>query len=218
VVSLKNLSARGKWLAGIICALVVVSLVASAIVVVVPDEAPLTPPPIEGKATEETLVYLASKEFAAEPVEVRARYIGEAKKAGVFDLAKSSDSLLTEAQRRQLKRNIASTFPNKTNERVKKYFKLPPEQRVAFLDKMIDERQKKKNSSKKPGGDGKDDGRSKKPDGGKDNSPKRGGKGGFTPQGLKHVLENLSAEERSRTLEFKRDVVNRMRERGIQSW
>lgn len=87
------------------------------------------------------------------------------------------------------------------NEKIEEYFELPPEQRVAYLDKMLDEKEKNRR-------DRKDDGR----------GGKRNGSKGFTPETLKHVLERLPAEERSRHLEFKRAWMERMRERGIEPW
>ena len=200
MVFLKDHSARNRWLVGV-GGLLAVSSLAAAVLVVVRDGKPQTLPPVADQTLSETLEYLTTKEFAAQPAGVRDQYIRQAMEAGVFNNAKNRDSPLTDAQWRQLKRNIASTRRDMTDEKIKEYFELPPEQRVAYLDKIIDGK-KKNRRDRKDGGRGGD----------------RNGIKGFTPEALKHVLEHLPAEERSRHLEFKRAWMERMRERGIEPW
>jgi hypothetical protein len=197
---LDKLSSRMKWFIGGGCVLLVVAFV--TILAVAFAGGREAPPPIAQGDSDDALRYLASRDFAAQPAAVREAYVRQAKDAGLFAKAKGPDSPLSEDERRQLGENVKIVTRDYSDKRMDEYFDLPPEQRDRYLDKLIDEVQSKRREHTDKEG-------ATKPGGEKNSSP---------AEGLKRALEGTTAEERSRILEFKRDWMDRCRQRGIEPW
>ncbi|OGV52887.1 MAG: hypothetical protein A2017_17150 [Lentisphaerae bacterium GWF2_44_16] len=162
-------------------------------------------PPVENSS--DAVKYMASAEFKKLSADERKAYfkgvneqLGEGR--GAFFKEASS---LSENERKQLRENTGSIFRSMMNERVNKYFALPKEERSAYLDKMIDEMEKRRKDGPPPGSppgenkDGKND--------------RRGDKGGPSVERMKKHIEGTSSSDRAKNIQFMMDMRARMQER-----
>jgi hypothetical protein len=166
-----------------------------------PDRA--VPDP-EAQSPEERAAYAASKSFARLSVDARRAYLQAAGmgRGG----ARPEPGTLSEAERTQLRKNVGEVRREDMQQRVQAYFALPPAQRTAYLDEMINQRLQREATRDR------DDDR-----GGPGPGPERGGEGrGPTPERMKKRIENTPPEERAQMTEFRKAMRERMQARGIE--
>ena len=109
-------------------------------------------------------------------------------------------------KRETLKANLQELDKAKRQQRLDRYFDLSPEQRVAYLDAEIDKLLAAETEAKSTkAGAGR---------GGKAQTGK--GPAGNKSSWIDDWVQNTPAEERARLLEYKRAIVDRMEERGIE--
>lgn len=109
------------------------------------------PPAIDKQSSDEMVKYLASPEFAKLPEEVKKDYFKGVNEK-FEDEGKSirgEASNLAEGDRQQLRDNTEKLLRAMFQERIDKYFALPKEERTAYLDKVIDEMQKRREERQK---------------------------------------------------------------------
>ena len=164
-------------------------------------------PAVENQTPQEVLAYLASDDFARQPLDVRRDYLRRVKEAGHLRKEHwgADQDGLSDEQRQRLRRNLGAVGKDEMDARIKRYFELLAAERTAHLDAMIDEMQAKIAAHKDK------QARRPKPESG---SKKEGGKG-LTPEHLKGWIEKTDATERAMLMEFKKAFLRRMRERGI---
>ncbi|OGV50399.1 MAG: hypothetical protein A2017_15470 [Lentisphaerae bacterium GWF2_44_16] len=109
------------------------------------------PPAIDKQSSDEMVKYLASPEFAKLPEEVKKNYFKGVNEK--FDdegkSIRGEASNLADGDRQQLRDNTEKLLRAMFQERIDKYFALPKEERVAYLDKVIDEMQKRREERQK---------------------------------------------------------------------
>lgn len=103
-------------------------------------------------------------------------------------------------------------------EQVKAYSQLPPRQKVAYLDEIIDQMtrktEKKQSYAKQTASGAKQVSQSK---GGNGNSAgKSSGKNWDSPEGFRNWSESMDPEKRAYIMEIKEAVMERMEQRGIE--
>lgn len=126
---------------------------------------------------------------------------------------------LTDEERQRIRQNARELFHAAMKDRVQGYFELPAEDRIAYLDRMIDDMQERRRQMEEPrsgpgegeptppGQDGKDRDRSPPDDA---DRRKRG------MARLKERIETTDPEERAQFVEFMKQMRQRMEERGIE--
>jgi hypothetical protein len=157
----------------------------------------------------EVVVYLASEEFARLPLDERREYLaatGEAKELWSGEDGEAAMAALSSAQRQRLRRNIGEVYESGWRRELNRYFELSAEERVAYLDEMIDKAQAKATARKEAGGETQSTAKTK----GKSDS-------GFGPEDFHSYIVKTDPARRAREMEFKRAYIERMRERGIAS-
>lgn len=96
--------------------------------------------------------YMASDEFAKLSKEEKSKYFAK------VDTELEGERLpregLTEAEQKKLRENMGPLMRERFNNRIKEYFKLSPEEKKAFLDKMAEDmKNRRENGGARPGGD-----------------------------------------------------------------
>lgn len=165
-------------------------------------------PPVE--KSSDAVKYMASTEFKKLSEDERKAYfkgvnekLGEDR--GAFFREASS---LSDDERKQLRENTGSIFRAMMNERVNKYFSLSKEEKTAYLDKMIDEMEKRRKDGPPPGAA--PPGENKNAKANKDGGP---GKGPGGPERIKKMIEGTSSSDRAKNIQFMMDMRARMQER-----
>jgi len=209
---------RPKWLYGAV-ALAAAVVVVAAFVALRPKR---VPPPTADK--KELVKFVASAEFAAMPTERKKPYLEAlgTNPREFFEAVRNSG--LPDEQRGQLMENF---FMSRMQEQVDAYFALPlGRQRVAYLDKLIDESEKRREEwaarratqparpegermARGPEGPRQDG----PPPGGGDGAGRRGR--GNTAERMKNRMENIPPEFRARWAEFRKALSDRRKERGL---
>ncbi|MHC4561861.1 MAG: hypothetical protein ACYS8X_03705 [Planctomycetota bacterium] len=164
-------------------------------------------PSPEEQAPKEVLAYLASEDFARRPLDERREYLrvtGEAKKFWSDDGKAALDDL-SDGQRERFKRNVGEVYESKWRQERDRYFELPPAERVAYLDQIIDDLQAEAARKKEPAPKTQAKAAEKKNKRGK----------GFGPEGLRAYIVTTDRAEPAKDMEFKNAYRQRMRERGI---
>ena len=173
------------------------------------DDAPGAVPVVEEQSVKEVLVYLASEDFGRQPLAVRGDYLRRVKEAEHIRREYSEGKLneLSIEQRKRLGRNMADVQGAEWDKRINRYFALPEKGRAAYIDEMIDAKQRKEATAHgKP--------RTSEPDRKPDEDDKKHGKGSLVDI-IRKDIETSDPAERARRMEFKRAFLERMRERGI---
>jgi hypothetical protein len=175
------------------------------------------PAPAE-QTGEQIAKYLASDKFGRLPEAQRADYLRKVREAYPEEnvMREIFRSNLSDAEREKLRENIGPVFRQQMNQQVDDYFKLPPEQRTKYLDRMIDEAQARR-ASRGPGRSGPDTRATQgRPQGEQRvDQPGRGGRG-FDPGRMRRRIENTDPQTRARREAFFKAMRQRMQERGIE--
>ena len=130
---------------------------------------------------------------------------------------------LNEGQREQVFREFGQSMRRQFTERIDKYFELPEDQRVAYLDEQIREMEKWRQAREANRGEG-GNGR-----GGQAGGPGRGGPGGppggdrrgnrgddgSGMSGRRRMLDRTSAEERAKFTEYMQAMQERREQLGL---
>jgi len=163
------------------------------------------PPDPTTQQPEQIAAYVASERFARLPSTRKKQYLNRARQVADWRRFRRID--LTDEQRQQLRRNVAPVMQEMMQERIDEYFKLPPEQRQAQLDEVIDAMRNRPRPQA----------RSRPTSRPRNAAAGAGGRRwrGFSPQRLKNRLENTPPEVRARREQYFRDLRQRMRQRGI---
>jgi len=180
------------------------------------DPAPPPRPPAPAEQTPgQTLKYLASEEFGRLDDAARQKYFDavvnhyESKKTWPVPRAE-----LSEEERKRLRKNAGPLFREMITKRVDKYFELPPKERTAYLDDMIDRMEEmrkarqerwKREKEEKPGASATSSERVPRPRGRH-----------FKPGRLKKWIEETPPEERAKQAEFMMAIQKRRLERGLK--
>ncbi len=186
---------------------------AGALIAWGPWAAPAAPDPNE-QSPQEIVEYMASREFGRLPAEARSQYMQQARdvRRRQGDPGRAHRAELSDSQRRQLRENMRSTMRAHMEQRLDEYFGLPPEERTAYLDRMIDRMQQHRERPDRPRPDADRSGRSE----GGDGDRRQGRRRGPTPERLKRRLEHSTPEMRAKFVEFRKALRKRMEERGIE--
>jgi hypothetical protein len=169
-----------------------------------PPPTPLTSPPAE------IVGYLASEEFDA---------LGETEQDAYYDKIVADlprpirpDTLipfyqaaaeLTDEQRERIERDDRPLSRRVMFAMMTDYFQMSPNEKTAYLDEMLDS-----------WGGGRD--RASEASQTEEDGPRRGGGGGrdgFTPAMLKHIIENTTPEQRAMFIQFMKDMREHMANR-----
>lgn len=177
-----------------------------------------TPPPNpETAKPEEVTHYLASEKFARLPVEKKQVYMQKLRRNTEGNPRRMMRTArnLPEKERQKLRENIGSVFRARMEQAVDRYFELPPEQRTAYLDEMIDrhEQFRRERQARRAAGE------NERPREGRSNDQRRrrpgGRRGRRTPERHKRRIKRISGERRARMTEFMEAMRKRRRERGL---
>ncbi len=201
-----------------------------------------TPPPAATATDEEALSFVASEGFGKLPVDERIAWLEQRRETmaekggdGIRKLVEGAD----EQTRRRLFENMHAVMQERMNREVDAFHKLPPAERTAFLDKKIDEMEKRRGMAGGPGGPGGPEGPppsgrrsepgSPGPGGGPSGSvgsgsgspglPGQGGRGGPPPGGPGQMMARMArmpADRRAKNEAYMRAMGKRMAERGIR--
>lgn len=153
---------------------------------------PSNPPDPATQSPDQIAKYIASKKFARLDQTEKQNYLSQTGR-GLFRSARG----LSNEERQKMRENIGPLFRRQMEARVDRYLELPPEERTAHLDEMIDRMEAMRQAMpEQPSGP-------------------RPGRRGFTPERMKRMLENTPPESRAKFVEFMKDFRQRMNERGI---
>jgi len=196
--------------------------VAGAGVLLIWLSGPPAPPPPEKQTPKQVRDYLASAEFGDHSVEVRQAYLDKVIASGTARARRDlfGRGNLTDEQRRQLRQNVQPVVQNMMQQRIDQYFELPPDQRTAYLDKMIDQMMAWRPSGppRRPPPQTTQPAQTARPQptGSSEQQPRSHRPGrGFTPQRMKRHIESTPPEMRAKLIEFMKAFRKRMEERGI---
>ncbi|MBN1554382.1 MAG: hypothetical protein JXA11_06530 [Phycisphaerae bacterium] len=174
------------------------------------------PPNPETARPEEIVEFFASEQFANLPPEKKQEYFEEVrqKNDGSPRRMMRSAENLTEQQREKLHENMGSIFMARMEQEINRYFDLPPEQRTAYLDEMIDRHEQRRQewrNRRPPREDRAENNQA-------DNQRRRdrgGRRGHWSPERRKRMLERIPGEQRARHMEFREAMRKRRQERGL---
>jgi len=149
-----------------------------------------------------TAQYMASKDFAKLPENQKQKYLDTIlsdhdKRREMFALRDK----LSDAEKKQLRKNMRPVFRNRMKKHVDEYSDLPPEEREEYLDNLIDQMQEMRKN--RPPRDRE----------GSETSSRR--HRGITPARMKKWLETTTPSDRAKTVQFMMGMRARMKARGI---
>lgn len=158
---------------------------------------PVTAPDPVTQTRGQAVKYLASKEFSKLDPEKKQEYFDAAWEDRNY-WQRPRDANLTDEETKNLRKNIRPLFRRRMEQRLDKYFELPPAERTAYLDEVIDRIQQR--WSRDP------------------NRARRSGRrrGRFTPGRVRGMIERTTPEQRAKFDEFRKAMRKRMRERGVE--
>ena len=140
---------------------------------------------------------------------------------GQWELIRKEMEQLSPEQHREIRQQMHESFAQRGDQRIDTYFALPPQQRIAYLDKQIDEEEKRRkewesrrtqaNRSSAPGGTGQQGGAAgnRPPRPPRDSSP--------DARLLRHDqrLDRRTAEQRAERDAYRADMRARRIQRGL---
>ncbi len=205
-----------KWLGIGGGGFLVVAAATAAVVYMVNQPAP--PPDVQVATTQEAADYLASDDFRKLSDDKKQQFVSEVFRSGKGrSVMREAHEKMTDEQRQAFREAGRERFQKQMDERMDKYFKLPPEERVAYLDEAIDRMQEMRNRPRppRPSSDNANNSNAN------NQNRRRGGPGGggrrhFSPDRMRNRLEHTSPERRAKFTEFFRAMQKRMKERGIE--
>lgn len=185
---------------------------------------PVTAPDPEGLSETELVTTIATVDFSRLSPEQRAAYAQRLMADDVDRRAMFRQGHdLPEAERQQARQNMREIMQAGMNQRMNEYFQLTTQaQKNAYLDKMIDEMQKRRAEweqrrqnrpqEERPPAEARTDNPSAD-----ENANRRGGGGRHTPspERVKTRIENRDPYEHAQRMQFFEDMRKRMTERGI---
>ena len=127
---------------------------------------------------------------------------------------------LDEGQREQVFREFGQSMRRQFTERIDKYFELPEDQRVAYLDEQIREMEKwrqAREANRVEGGNGRGGQAGAPGRGGPPGGDRRGNRGddGSGMSGRRRMLDRTSAEERAKFTEYMQAMQERREQLGL---
>lgn len=146
------------------------------------------------QSAKDVSAFLASDRFSRLGKDQKKAYLDAARQSGKME--RRND--LTEEQREALFRNISPLMQDRMNQQMTEYFALAPNQRVAYLDKVIDDMQKRPTS------------RPTSQPGSRPSNPR-----GFNADRMRNRIETTDSTTRAQRDQFMKDLHNRMKQRGI---
>lgn len=229
---------RAKFLMIAAYAAVLAGIAAGAYVLW-PRERPVVVVPVPSTQTpEETMKYVASKEFEALDADEKQKYFDEVvKHFESQNIWRPPRADLTPEERERLFKNAGPLFQKVMDARIDKYFALPPEEKIAYLDNMIDRMQRMREAGEERRRERREatgrtttdpavattteTRRPPRPDspdapGGTQTQERRGPGDRFNPQRIKERIEGTPPEDQAKRAEFFKAFRKRMEERGIQ--
>ncbi|MBT3286070.1 MAG: hypothetical protein HN380_01900 [Victivallales bacterium] len=166
-----------------------------------------SPPSPETIADRETAIeVLANTDLSELPEAEKLRYADKMLELRPWEPKGEPKPGLSEEQQQQLDRNIKGVFAARKREDMNRYAAMPKAEQIAYLDQVINKLVAGKKA--KGGGKlaaGKEKAVGKQP--GKDEAAVKAW--------IDNWMQTTGAEERTRTLEYKRALVERMEQRGI---
>ena len=213
---------KGRWL---IVSIVVLAVGCAAGVTWRFWPGPKPPDPATASPTD-IAKYMATSQFAELPMEKRQEYFDRVNQAQTQPFNFFRGEGLSRDERDNLRENVAPMMEAARDKQMKEYFALAPEDREAYLDKIIDqmlERQQARATrpsrsdtqpgASGPGGPGGPGGAV----GGGPGGPPGGGRGGgaFNAQRMRDRIEGTNPLNRAQRIEFRQQLQQQMQKRGI---
>jgi len=160
---------------------------------------------------EETVKFIASKEFSKLPEKEREEYFNKVVEARRNDQSDgpglwSEMRKLPEAEREALHANIRPLFEARMAKEAKEYFALPDEKKLEHLDNVIDRMQERFAQHQERAEQGGNQG------GGRPDGQRRGP----SAQRIKERIETTDPATRAVMAEYRKELHERMKERGIE--
>jgi len=222
----RPMSRHGKVLAGVICAVIMLAFLCWGLHRILSD----APPPVEEITDQETAVeVLTESDLSKLSQEEKLAYAEKMRELRPWELTRARDRSgentagkgapkieLTEEQRKLLRNNARAVFGAIMNQRADAYAALPQDQRVAYLDSMIDEIEaRRKEHEARRAERGEEESREQPPpekegDGDKPDRKQR------MMSRMKERIETTDPEERAKHMQLFKDMRARMEERGIK--
>lgn len=154
--------------------------------------------------------YMASDDFARLSEKDRREYFEKARTAQTNPAAAfRAAEELTQEERDKLFKNVGPMFRRQMEQQVDQYFELPPEQRTAYLDKLID-RMQWMQAIPRPRGGGDSAGGSSS-----GTSAPSGRRDGFTPERMRRMIETTEPQQRAKFVEFFKELRARAEQRHV---
>ncbi|MCK5113969.1 MAG: hypothetical protein KAR11_04330 [Phycisphaerae bacterium] len=158
----------------------------------------------------QTARFMASEGFAKLPDDQQQRYLdvvitNHEKRAELFGLRNQ----LSEAEQKQLGKNMRPVFEKRLKRHVDEYNELPLDEREGYLDNLIDMMQEMRDKTPPPSG-GRD----------RQAHARRGGSSGRGKAGrarMKKWVETTSPRDRAKMMNFAMGMMARLRARGINT-
>lgn len=193
-----------------------------------PRERPVVVVPVPSTQTpEETMKYVASTEFEVLDQDEKQKYFAE-----VVKHFESQDAWLlprtelSPEERERLFKNVGPLFQKVMDARIDKYFTLPPEEKAAYLDSMIDRMQRMREAVEERRRERRENAAAKGTTepatataagtpGSTQTQERRGSGDRFNPQRIKERIEGTPPEDQAKRAEFFKALRKRMEERGI---
>ena len=187
---------------------------------------PTSPPPPDpaGQTREESVKYMASEAFGEQDDEAKQEYVEAAREAhgdgwGPGPMMGGRDAGLSEAERQRLRENVRPAMRREMEERMDTYFELPPEEKAAYLDDIIDEMQDRRREFEERRRQREEQAEGEPSEAARHRpaGERRAGDGRRGPslERMKERIETTDPEQRARFVQFFIDLRERMEERGI---
>jgi hypothetical protein len=176
-------------------------------------ELPAAPPASKAKpqTPQQIAAYVGSKDFAALGLDQRVAYLDSLNKTdpNVVRSVMESDAVSKE-QQDLVRKNVGEVFRQRTAQHVEAYTALPPEQRQAYLDKVIDELEARR-LVRKPSASGSGD-----PAGGGSGKAERPVNPSEIVSRIRSRLETTDPADRAKHIQFLIGMRGRMTQRGLE--
>jgi hypothetical protein len=165
-----------------------------------------SPPPVSDMASrEDAIEVLTGTDFSGMDDSGKDVYAERISSLVPLEELKRDWSEFSPEQQSRLKKNLKELSEAKYRQELDTYFQLPEKQRTAHLDAEID-------SMIAEAGEKADGSRTK----GRTDGSEEKRRAGRSSSGVDDWVQTTPAEERARILEYKRALVDRMEQRGIQ--
>ena len=181
------------WITGVVCSLALVCAVASWLYSQRSDQQLASVRELQSEAFNRDL---SDEERRAKFEQLRSRY-----------------EQLSESQQRKLRRERGQAMQERRMDEIRKYFELSDKQRVAFLDKQINEMEQRRKSSKGRGNGFQRPGRPRPPEGRRGGT--EAGKQDRRERFRRGFLDATSPADRAKMAEYMKALRERREQRGL---